>query len=267
MQKKDSLQELLKKNKSYRMLRIAIIVLAIFVVIWSFFMKGRGGEQQQEERSFVSIEIRCDDLSNNMELLTDKAMEDYYNDHKDTYSPSTVSACHILTTNKKLAQEIYQEAKNVKSKRAFEKIMDEYKGYYYTCLWGKVYKRCLFDNVVLPVGTIYEDEFVSFKVMYGCDSVAEVGRVLYGYRDNPTGIINSGFSIHRADRVASMEERMAFFAEHGEQELYEKARSNRDEFLGWLVENAKANGVYDELPERYRLMYEKRENGSTDHTG
>ncbi len=77
MQKKDSLQELLKKNKSYRMLRIAIIVLAIFVVIWSFFMKGRGGEQQQEERSFVSIEIRCDDLSNNMELLTDKAIEEY----------------------------------------------------------------------------------------------------------------------------------------------------------------------------------------------
>lgn len=59
--------------------------------------------------------------------VTDKAMEDYYNDHKDTYSPSTVSACHILTTNKKLAQEIYQKAKNVRSKRAFEKIMDEYK--------------------------------------------------------------------------------------------------------------------------------------------
>ena len=182
---------------------------------------------------------------------------------------SEVAVCGVqrFSDGAPAALEPIHEGVIVRSGRDMCMIMDEYKGYYYTCLWGKVYKRCLFDNVVLPVGTIYEDEFVSFKVMYGCDSVAEVGRVLYGYRDNPTGIINSGFSIHRADRVASMEERMAFFAEHGEQELYEKARSNRDEFLGWLVENAKANGVYDELPERYRLMYEKRENGSTDHTG
>jgi foldase protein PrsA len=59
--------------------------------------------------------------------VTDSAMQGYYNKHIDTYSPATVSACHILTTNKKLAEKIYAQAKTIKTKSAFEKVMDQYK--------------------------------------------------------------------------------------------------------------------------------------------
>ena len=77
MQRNKSLEELLEKNKSYRLLRIAIIVLAIFVVIWSFFMKGRESDKPAEEMSFASIEIRCDQVAENMELLKDESLKEY----------------------------------------------------------------------------------------------------------------------------------------------------------------------------------------------
>lgn len=83
-------------------------------------------EQRKSAKAAAAKQAVKDKIYSGVKV-TDKAMEDYYNDHKDTYSPSTVSACHILTSDKKLAQQIYKEAKNVKTKSAFKKIMDKYK--------------------------------------------------------------------------------------------------------------------------------------------
>ena len=77
MNRNDSLKELLQKNKKYRWMRISIVVIAAFVVIWSLL--GRGGEHEASEETpiFVTIEIRCDELSENMDALTDEAVKEY----------------------------------------------------------------------------------------------------------------------------------------------------------------------------------------------
>ncbi|MGL4547882.1 SurA N-terminal domain-containing protein [Eubacterium aggregans] len=59
--------------------------------------------------------------------VTDAQIKSYYEKNKNTYDTSTVSACHILTKNKYLSDEIYQKSKDCKTKEEFQKVMDEYK--------------------------------------------------------------------------------------------------------------------------------------------
>ncbi len=59
---------------------------------------------------------------------TDNDLRGYFNEHKDEYDTSTVSACHILAENETLANEVYDKAKDCKSKSDFEKLIKEYKG-------------------------------------------------------------------------------------------------------------------------------------------
>lgn len=91
-----------------------------------FTIKAYRKEQRQSAKAAAAKKAVKNQIYSSVKV-SDSAMQGYYNKHINTYSPATVSACHILTTNKKLAEKIYAQAKNVKSKGAFEKIMDQYK--------------------------------------------------------------------------------------------------------------------------------------------
>lgn len=58
--------------------------------------------------------------------VSDNEIETYYNNHKRDYDASTVSAEHILTTKKALADKIAKEAKKCKTKADFDKLMKKY---------------------------------------------------------------------------------------------------------------------------------------------
>lgn len=59
--------------------------------------------------------------------VTDKEMEKYFKDNKDSYSTEeSVSAMHILTKDEAYAKEIYNKVKGAKSKDEFKKFVDEY---------------------------------------------------------------------------------------------------------------------------------------------
>jgi len=60
--------------------------------------------------------------------VTDAEIQKYYEDNQATYDEEMVSAEHILTEDEDLANEIYEEAKNVTTKDEFTQIMDEYEG-------------------------------------------------------------------------------------------------------------------------------------------
>lgn len=60
--------------------------------------------------------------------VTDKDIEKYYNDNKENYDTTTVSAMHILTEDEKTADAIYKEAKDITNKADFAKLVEKYKG-------------------------------------------------------------------------------------------------------------------------------------------
>lgn len=48
--------------------------------------------------------------------------------------------------------------------------------------WGKLYKRCLFENIKFPVGKIHEDIDVTPKVFLKCNTIITTNEVLFHYR-------------------------------------------------------------------------------------
>ena len=60
--------------------------------------------------------------------------------------------------------------------------------------WGKLYHRSLWQNVRFPVGRIYEDIAVLYKVVLTTDRVAIVSKPMYFYLKRPDSITASSFS-------------------------------------------------------------------------
>lgn len=66
---------------------------------------------------------------------------------------------------------------------------------YSVVVWNKLYKRDLFEvdagKVRFPEGLIYEDEFVSYKLLYLAESVSMIKEPLYYYWQREGSIIHS----------------------------------------------------------------------------
>ena len=56
--------------------------------------------------------------------------------------------------------------------------------------WNKLYKKTLFDGVRYPVGRVYEDQAVTWKLVYKANRVYFANQVLYFYYMRPTSIMH-----------------------------------------------------------------------------
>lgn len=88
--------------------------------------------------------------------------------------------------------------------------------------WNKLYKKELFDNIRFNNGRIHEDEFITYKLLYDLDRISIIKECLYNYRKTPDSIINKKFNKNRLDFLKALEERVEFFSEKKDHELYEK---------------------------------------------
>lgn len=83
-----------------------------------------------------------------------------------------------------------------------------------TVSWGKLYHK---DVVVpFPVGKLHEDEYTTYRVLFGCNKLAVVEAPLYGYFQNASGIMNSKWRANRMDAWTALEQQVAFFLEIGD---------------------------------------------------
>ena len=87
-------------------------------------------------------------------------------------------------------------------------------------VWNKLYKSELFNELRFPKGKINEDEFTIYKIFYNIDKVAITKEKLYYYRVSPDSIMNRKFNEKRLDLIEALEERMKFYKEKREKELY-----------------------------------------------
>lgn len=87
-------------------------------------------------------------------------------------------------------------------------------------VWNKLYKREIFKSLRFPKGKINEDEFTTYKIFYNLDKVAVTSEKLYYYRYSPDSIMNRKFNKKRLDLIEALEERIEFYKEKNEKELY-----------------------------------------------
>ena len=128
--------------------------------------------------------------------------------------------------------------------------------------WNKIYKRDLFDNLRYPKGKLNEDEFITYKILYASKRVVIIPENLYHYRKVQGSIMNSKFTEKRLEFLDAYEERIYYFKEKNDMELYKESISAYIEILVSVFCSKKIRDkkIEKKIIKRYRDICKKKKN-------
>lgn len=92
--------------------------------------------------------------------------------------------------------------------------------YLWSCIWAKLYRCEIWDGIRFPEGKMNEDEAVMHYVYYRARKITYYDQALYGYYINNGGVMSAQFTPKGMDRFDAFFDRLKFYEEKGEQELY-----------------------------------------------
>lgn len=78
-------------------------------------------------------------------------------------------------------------------------------------VWNKLYKRSLFQSIRYPLNKISEDEFTTYKLLYGVHQFVTSSALLHAYVQRSSSIMGKTFSSKRFDLFDAYEEAISFF--------------------------------------------------------
>ena len=107
--------------------------------------------------------------------------------------------------------------------------------------WNKLYRKEVFSGIRYPLGKIHEDEAVIHELIGASKTVAWVNEVHYLYRETPNSITTAAFSPKRLDEMYAKEQRIAWFENHGMEDLANRTRIVYLSNLMRLYRTAQAN--------------------------
>lgn len=88
--------------------------------------------------------------------------------------------------------------------------------------WGKLYRSELFRDIRFPEGRYNEDYAIMYRLVYPLERVALVDECLYHYTVREDSITGA-FSEKLLDQLDFMDEKLAFYRENNEKQLYDNA--------------------------------------------
>lgn len=89
-----------------------------------------------------------------------------------------------------------------------------------TVACGKLYKRSLFLNMRYPAGKYHEDEYVTYKFLFGCDRLIILNIPIYRYYFNGDSISRMNFFKRLPDILEAFSEHEIFFRHSPWQRAY-----------------------------------------------
>ncbi len=89
--------------------------------------------------------------------------------------------------------------------------------------WNKLYDRSLFETLRYPKGKLHEDEFTTYRAVYQAGTVAVLTAPLYGYFQNPAGIMQAKWDPRRMHALEAVEQQIAFALSENYPKLFRKA--------------------------------------------
>lgn len=84
---------------------------------------------------------------------------------------------------------------------------------------GKIFKKCLFDGIRMPVGLYNEDDWTAWKLYYKAKTIVVTNQALYYYTINPSSIMGQLRKKPDLRYVNAYNERISFFEGTGEKDL------------------------------------------------
>ena len=89
-----------------------------------------------------------------------------------------------------------------------------------TVPWGKLYRCELFRELRYPEGRTGEDEYVTYRVLFGCNHPVFVDNVLYWYYVNRCGVSRSSYLLRMPDALEAFRQHEEFFKNSPWQRAY-----------------------------------------------
>ena len=89
--------------------------------------------------------------------------------------------------------------------------------------WGKLYNKESFRELRFPEGKLYEDEYVTYKVLFEYKQIAYIDEPLYYYFSNPHGATKAKWTLKKLDKLEAIEEQIRFFKEQSFKRAYKRA--------------------------------------------
>jgi len=94
----------------------------------------------------------------------------------------------------------------------------------YAC--GKLYRKSCFETERFPKGKTYEDQYVTYKILFAQEKYAVYNEGYYAYFYNPEGITKVTWSVSRLDMLDAYWAQFEFFSNNGYKELLSQSLSH-----------------------------------------
>lgn len=125
--------------------------------------------------------------------------------------------------------------------------------------WAKLIKKSLYKDLKYPNGKIFEDIYMSHKLISRCDKIVYTNQVMYYYYQWPESILGKKLYVEKLDYLGAFEERIRFFHKLDLPELKEKARVQYLHALMWEYSRAKDilrnKDMVKHIKKEYRKYY------------
>lgn len=135
-----------------------------------------------------------------------------------------IAICNLQEfRNKKELELIKNNNETIKVFSSIEAIKELYNyetGVNMVIACNKLYKISLFDGIRYPEGKQHEDEFTTYKLLYKSQRTVYTDAKYYFYFKRDGSIMRQKYNLKRLDCLTAFEERMDFFKQCNEKELY-----------------------------------------------
>lgn len=98
-----------------------------------------------------------------------------------------------------------------------------------TVAWGKLYRLMLYKNIRYPVGRLFEDNFITYKLLFTQEKISVIWTPLYYWFINVKSITNSEWNPSKIAVMDALEEQLLFFQNN----MYDRARKQSLTNLFW----------------------------------
>lgn len=105
--------------------------------------------------------------------------------------------------------------------------------------WAKLIKKSLYTGIHYPDGKLFEDIYVSHKLINKCLNIVYTDKIMYYYYQSSESILGNKLHIKKLDYLGAFEERIHFFHNLDLLTLEEKARLQYLHALMWEYSRAK----------------------------
>ena len=85
--------------------------------------------------------------------------------------------------------------------------MEDYPFLRYSAVWGKLFKKNLFETIRFPKGKYAEDQFIMWRLYLASDVIVRYQSDVYAYRVNYKGLTQN-YSLSHLDFIEAIEERI-----------------------------------------------------------